>query len=215
MLLWHGTFSVNSLAHVFGRRRYATGDDSRNSWLLALLTTGEGWHNNHHHYQSSARQGFRWWEIDLTYYVLRALAAVGLVWDLREPPSGVVDAPRPARAPTARCRAASARAASRPAFWQNRGVKRPLARQSSCTAPAHLMLAALIPTVLMTVIGIVLVATRLEVGRRRGRHPGAGVLHDGADRLHPRLDLRHARGEPGRRPERLPVRRCRTSCARR
>jgi stearoyl-CoA desaturase (delta-9 desaturase) len=86
VLLWHGTFTINSLAHMFGRRRYETTDDSRNSWALALLTTGEGWHNNHHHYQSSARQGFRWWEIDVTYYVLRLLAAVGLVWDLRRVP---------------------------------------------------------------------------------------------------------------------------------
>jgi stearoyl-CoA desaturase (delta-9 desaturase) len=86
VLLWHGTFTINSLAHMFGRRRYETTDDSRNSLALALLTTGEGWHNNHHHYQSSARQGFRWWEIDVTYYVLRALAAVGLIWDLRKVP---------------------------------------------------------------------------------------------------------------------------------
>ena len=86
VLLWHGTFTINSLAHMLGRRRYATSDDSRNSLALALLTTGEGWHNNHHHYQSSARQGFRWWEVDVTYYVLRLLAAVGLVWDLRRVP---------------------------------------------------------------------------------------------------------------------------------
>lgn len=87
VLLWHGSFCINSLAHVFGRRRYATTDNSRNSFFLAVLTTGEGWHNNHHHYQSSANQGFRWWEIDVTYYVLRVLAAVGLIWDLRRPPS--------------------------------------------------------------------------------------------------------------------------------
>jgi stearoyl-CoA desaturase (delta-9 desaturase) len=86
VLLWHGTFSINSLAHLWGRRRFATGDDSRNNLALALITTGEGWHNNHHHYQSSARQGFRWWEIDVTYYVLKLLAAAGLVWDLRRPP---------------------------------------------------------------------------------------------------------------------------------
>jgi stearoyl-CoA desaturase (Delta-9 desaturase) len=95
VLLWHGSFSVNSLAHVFGSQRYDTGDQSRNSWLLALLTTGEGWHNNHHHYQSSVRQGFRWWEIDVTYYLLRLLASTGLIWDLREPPARVVDAARP------------------------------------------------------------------------------------------------------------------------
>ena len=96
VLLWHGSFSVNSLAHVFGSQRYDTGDASRNSWLLALLTTGEGWHNNHHHYQSSVRQGFRWWEIDVTYYLLRLLALTGLIWDLRQPPADVVDAARPA-----------------------------------------------------------------------------------------------------------------------
>jgi len=98
-LLWHGTFSINSLAHIVGRRRYETGDQSRNNWALALLTTGEGWHNNHHHYQSSARQGFRWWQIDLTYYVLRLLALTGIVWDLREPPRHVVDAPWPSDVP--------------------------------------------------------------------------------------------------------------------
>lgn len=89
--LWHGTFTINSLSHVFGRRRYATTDDSRNNFVLALITLGEGWHNNHHYYQSSTRQGFKWWEIDITYYTLRALAAVGLVWDLREPPRHIVE----------------------------------------------------------------------------------------------------------------------------
>ena len=95
-LLWHGCFSINSLSHLFGRKRYATGDESRNNMLLALITTGEGWHNNHHHYQSSANQGFRWWEIDVTYYVLRVLETVGLVWDLRRPPREVVDDTLPA-----------------------------------------------------------------------------------------------------------------------
>jgi stearoyl-CoA desaturase (Delta-9 desaturase) len=91
VLVWHGSFSVNSLAHVIGRRRFETGDGSRNSWLLALFTSGEGWHNNHHRYQSSANQGFRWWEIDVTYYVLRLLAGLGLVWDLRRPPPEVLE----------------------------------------------------------------------------------------------------------------------------
>jgi stearoyl-CoA desaturase (delta-9 desaturase) len=86
VLLWHATFLVNSYAHVFGRRRYGTTDTSRNSVLVALLTMGEGWHNNHHHYPASARQGFRWWEIDVTYYLLRALAVVGIVRGLRRPP---------------------------------------------------------------------------------------------------------------------------------
>jgi len=90
VMLWHGSFSINSLSHMFGKRRYETTDDSRNNWALALLTTGEGWHNNHHHYQSSANQGFRWWEIDLTFYVLRVLEVFGLVWDLRRPPAAVV-----------------------------------------------------------------------------------------------------------------------------
>ena len=90
VVLWHATFSINSLAHVIGRRRYETGDRSRNNLWLALLTFGEGWHNNHHHYQSAARQGFRWYEIDVSYYLLKTLAAVGLVWDLRCPPGRVV-----------------------------------------------------------------------------------------------------------------------------
>jgi stearoyl-CoA desaturase (delta-9 desaturase) len=89
VLLWHGTFLVNSLAHVFGRRRYPTDDDSRNSLVIALVTMGEGWHNNHHHYQSTANQGWFWWEVDVTYYALRALAAVGIVRDLRLPPAAV------------------------------------------------------------------------------------------------------------------------------
>jgi stearoyl-CoA desaturase (delta-9 desaturase) len=88
--LWHTTYAINSIAHRIGRRRYATGDDSRNNWLLGLLTLGEGWHNNHHHYCASTRQGFFWWEIDVTYYVLRALQAVGIVWEIREPPAHVV-----------------------------------------------------------------------------------------------------------------------------
>jgi stearoyl-CoA desaturase (delta-9 desaturase) len=88
--VWHATFSINSLAHVWGRQRYVTGDHSRNNWLLAILTLGEGWHNNHHAYQVSARQGFRWWEVDPTYYGLRALAWLGLVWELHDPPQAVI-----------------------------------------------------------------------------------------------------------------------------
>lgn len=84
--LWHVTFCVNSMAHMFGKRRYNTADDSRNNWWIALLTLGEGWHNNHHHFPASARQGFFWWEIDITYYVLKAMAAVRLVWDLKPVP---------------------------------------------------------------------------------------------------------------------------------
>jgi stearoyl-CoA desaturase (Delta-9 desaturase) len=90
VLLYHATFSINSLAHVRGRKRYVTGDDSRNNWLLALFTMGEGWHNNHHAYQSSAQQGFRWWEIDTTYYILVALSWFGIVWNLKMPPEQVL-----------------------------------------------------------------------------------------------------------------------------
>lgn len=86
VLTWHGTFTINSLMHVVGRTRYATGDQSKNSLILALLTMGEGWHNNHHHYQRAARQGFFWWEIDLTYYALALLALVGLVRNVHRPP---------------------------------------------------------------------------------------------------------------------------------
>ena len=90
VLLYHATFAINSLAHTLGARHYVTGDDSRNNWLLALLTFGEGWHNNHHAYQSSARQGFRWWQVDLTFYALVALSWIGVVWDLKAPPRSVV-----------------------------------------------------------------------------------------------------------------------------
>jgi stearoyl-CoA desaturase (delta-9 desaturase) len=80
---------------VHGSQRYLTGDDSRNSLFLALITFGEGWHNNHHHYQSSTRQGFKWWEIDITYYILRALSWTGLVWDLRAPPKAILQGDTP------------------------------------------------------------------------------------------------------------------------
>jgi stearoyl-CoA desaturase (Delta-9 desaturase) len=90
VVLYHATFCINSLAHVHGHKRYVTGDDSRNNWLLALVTMGEGWHNNHHAYQSSAQQGFRWWEIDVTYYVLVVLSWLGVVWDLKKPPEQVL-----------------------------------------------------------------------------------------------------------------------------
>ncbi|HTI82265.1 MAG TPA: acyl-CoA desaturase [Acetobacteraceae bacterium] len=88
--VWHATFCINSLAHVAGRKRYVTGDQSRNNWLLALLTMGEGWHNNHHAYQASVRQGFLWWEYDPTYYALRILSWLGVVWDLHLPPRAVI-----------------------------------------------------------------------------------------------------------------------------
>jgi stearoyl-CoA desaturase (delta-9 desaturase) len=94
VLLWHATFCVNSLAHVMGRRRYATADTSRNSWFVALITGGEGWHNNHHHYPPAARNGFFWWEWDPTYYVLRVLSWFGVVRDLRMPNDKVLAGPR-------------------------------------------------------------------------------------------------------------------------
>jgi stearoyl-CoA desaturase (Delta-9 desaturase) len=95
VLLWHGSFTVNSLAHLFGSRRYDTPDGSRNSWWLALLTCGEGWHNNHHHYQSSANQGWRWWQVDASYYGLKVMSWLRLVSDLRLPPAHVVNALAP------------------------------------------------------------------------------------------------------------------------
>lgn len=85
VLLWHGTFTINSLSHIFGKRRYLTTDTSRNNFLLALITCGEGWHNNHHYHQNTANQGWFWWEIDLSFYALKALSWVGVVSDLRLP----------------------------------------------------------------------------------------------------------------------------------
>src|SRR5579871_4929024 len=90
VLVFHATFCINSLAHVWGKKRYVTGDDSRNNWFLATFTMGEGWHNNHHAYQSSVRQGFRWWEYDPTYYILKVLSWTVLVWDLKLPPAAVL-----------------------------------------------------------------------------------------------------------------------------
>jgi len=86
VLVYHGTFSINSLAHLIGTKRYDTGDNSRNSLLLSIVTLGEGWHNNHHRFPSSERQGFYWWEFDPTHYVLKILSYFGLVWDLQTPP---------------------------------------------------------------------------------------------------------------------------------
>ena len=100
-VLYHVTFAVNSLAHRFGSRRYDTGDDSRNLWWLALITAGEGWHNNHHRYPASERQGFYWWECDLTHYGVVVLAWLGIVWDVRGPAPAVLEegARRGARPP--------------------------------------------------------------------------------------------------------------------
>ena len=88
VLLYHGTFCINSLAHVWGTRRFDTPDASRNNWLLALVTLGEGWHNNHHAFQSSCRQGLRWWEVDITYYLLKGLSWIRMVRDIRVFPKG-------------------------------------------------------------------------------------------------------------------------------
>jgi stearoyl-CoA desaturase (delta-9 desaturase) len=90
VFVYHATFCINSLAHVHGRKRYVTGDDSRNNWFLALFTMGEGWHNNHHACQSSVRQGFRWWEYDPTFYILKVLSWLRVVWDLKRPPEAVL-----------------------------------------------------------------------------------------------------------------------------
>jgi stearoyl-CoA desaturase (Delta-9 desaturase) len=90
VLVYHATFCINSLAHMKGKARYVTGDDSRNNWLLAVVTMGEGWHNNHHAYQASARQGFKWWELDPTFYLLKGLSWLGVVWDLKTPPERVL-----------------------------------------------------------------------------------------------------------------------------
>jgi stearoyl-CoA desaturase (delta-9 desaturase) len=92
--LYHATYTINSLSHQFGSRRFDTGDDSRNNWFLALLTLGEGWHNNHHHYPGSARQGFYWWEIDLAYYGLKALAAVRVISHLKPVPERILQRKR-------------------------------------------------------------------------------------------------------------------------
>jgi stearoyl-CoA desaturase (Delta-9 desaturase) len=90
VLLWHGTFTINSLSHIFGKRRFPTADTSKNNWLLALVTLGEGWHNNHHYYMASVRQGFYWWELDITYYGLRMLSWFRVVRELRKVPDQVL-----------------------------------------------------------------------------------------------------------------------------
>ena len=94
VLLWHSTFLINSLAHVLGSRRFETTDTSRNNFALAVITMGEGWHNNHHYYQTSTRQGFFWWELDISYLILKALSIPRIVWGLREPPERVLNSNR-------------------------------------------------------------------------------------------------------------------------
>jgi stearoyl-CoA desaturase (Delta-9 desaturase) len=97
-ILWHGTFTINSLSHVFGKVRYETTDTSKNNFVLALITMGEGWHNNHHYYQASANQGFFWWEVDMTYYTLVVLEKLGIVWDVKRPSKAVLEGNRVAQA---------------------------------------------------------------------------------------------------------------------
>jgi len=87
--LFHGTSCINSLAHLMGGRRFETGDDSRNSFILSLVTLGEGWHNNHHRYMSTTRQGFYWWELDITYYLLKGLSWTGFIWGLKGVPDSI------------------------------------------------------------------------------------------------------------------------------
>jgi stearoyl-CoA desaturase (delta-9 desaturase) len=93
VVCWHATYTINSLSHVIGRQRYRTGDTSRNNWFLAILTLGEGWHNNHHYYPNSARQGFYWWEYDITYYLLKVMSWLGIIWDLKPVPVSVRENP--------------------------------------------------------------------------------------------------------------------------
>ena len=90
IVLFHATVTINSLAHRFGKRRFDTKDDSRNNVWLALLTFGEGWHNNHHFFPGSSRQGFHWWEVDLTWYGLKLMSALGLVSGLKPVPAWVL-----------------------------------------------------------------------------------------------------------------------------
>lgn len=89
--VFHTTVSINSLSHQFGNRRFKTKDNSRNNFFLALLTLGEGWHNNHHHYPSTARQGFMWWEIDVTFYMLKLMERIGIISDVRGVPKPILE----------------------------------------------------------------------------------------------------------------------------
>ncbi len=140
VLLAHGTFTINSLAHVFGRRRYETGDDSRNSFTLAMVTLGEGWHNNHHHYPAAARNGFFWWEIDITYYLLKMLEAAGIIWELRQVPpelldESLLDEARTAKAPALSAASAPSAADARRDTGDGRGIIPPLPELALHGAP--------------------------------------------------------------------------------
>jgi len=120
--LFHGTSCINSMAHLMGRRRFQTSDDSRNSFILAVITLGEGWHNNHHRYQSATRNGFYWWEIDPTYYGLKLLSWTGLIWGLKPVPQTVLDEGQ--RAEHAASVAAAQRAALHPGDFSYATLKR-------------------------------------------------------------------------------------------
>ena len=125
--LYHGTFSINSFGHVLGRKRFETGDDSKNSLILALITLGEGWHNNHHHYANSVRQGFRWYEIDISYYILWGMSKVGLVWNLKPVPAQYLeDQPESAAAPEQPI----SRPSLQPAMAANRTADLPVAQET-------------------------------------------------------------------------------------
>ncbi|MEY3837864.1 MAG: hypothetical protein RL304_846, partial [Verrucomicrobiota bacterium] len=106
VVLFHGTACINSLAHVFGSKRFkTTGDESRNSFLLTLITLGEGWHNNHHRYQATTKQGFYWWEFDPTYYGLKLMSWLGLIWGLKGVPASVYEEAAQTKAESAANRA--------------------------------------------------------------------------------------------------------------
>jgi stearoyl-CoA desaturase (Delta-9 desaturase) len=105
--LAHATFAINTVNHMFGTRRFETRDESRNNLLTAFFAAGEGWHNNHHRYQRAARNGFYWWEFDPTWYVIRAMAAVGLVWDVQPVPHRIYEEARAVREKRARRKAPS------------------------------------------------------------------------------------------------------------
>jgi stearoyl-CoA desaturase (delta-9 desaturase) len=107
MTLAHATFAINTVNHMFGSRRFETHDESRNNPITAFFAAGEGWHNNHHRYQRSARNGFYWWELDLTWYVIRAMAAAGLAWDVQRVPARVYEEARAVRAKRATLRVPS------------------------------------------------------------------------------------------------------------
>ena len=98
MTLAHATFAINTINHLSGSRRFETRDESRNNAFTAFFAAGEGWHNNHHRYQRAARNGFYWWEFDPTWYVIRAMAAVGLVWDIQAVPERIYAEARANRA---------------------------------------------------------------------------------------------------------------------